>query len=79
MHLDIGPHLTFPWYLSLEEAHKEVEAVSELVNKSMGEDVEFFIHTDPCIDVSCPVCPIETAHIVELHSKKALYGRQRMC
>lgn len=57
--LHIDAHITLPWYLSLEEAHAEVNALSELVNTSMGEEVESFIHADPCIEISCPVCAVE--------------------
>lgn len=56
--LHIDAHLTLPWYLPLEEAHAEVEAMEHLVNNSMGEEVEFFIHADPCIPTSCPVCAV---------------------
>ncbi|MCA6363605.1 MAG: cation transporter [Bacteroidetes bacterium] len=57
LHVDV--HLTLPWYLSLETAHDEVDAVGRLVNRSMGEDVEFFIHADPCIPSSCAICNVQ--------------------
>jgi hypothetical protein len=28
------------------------------VNLASGREVEFFIHTDPCVPASCPVCQI---------------------
>lgn len=57
LHVDV--HLTLPWYLSLETAHDEVDAVGHLINSSMGEDVEFFIHADPCIPTSCAICSVQ--------------------
>lgn len=54
--LHIDCHLTVPWYLTVLEAHEEVEAVGMLVREHIDPDIELFIHTDPCVEVSCPVC-----------------------
>ncbi|MBL0202642.1 MAG: cation transporter [Chitinophagaceae bacterium] len=54
IHLDC--HLTVPWYLNVHEAHKEIDAVSELVKKEYGESVELFVHSDGCLDFSCKIC-----------------------
>ena len=54
--LHIDCHLTLPWYLNLVEAHQEVDALSDLVRKNFGESVEFFVHTDPCLEFSCKIC-----------------------
>ena len=54
--LHIDCHLTVPWYLTVLEAHEEVEAVGALVREQIDPDIELFIHTDPCIEVSCPIC-----------------------
>ena len=54
MHVDA--HITLPWYLSLEEAHDEVDAVEKLVVKHADAEMEFFIHADPCLPISCPIC-----------------------
>lgn len=54
IHIDC--HLTVPWYLNVHEAHKEIDAVSELVKNEFGESVEFFIHTDGCLEFSCRIC-----------------------
>lgn len=37
LHLDC--HLTVPWYLNVIEAHKEVEALEQLVKENFGESV----------------------------------------
>ncbi|MEO6838690.1 MAG: cation diffusion facilitator family transporter [Ginsengibacter sp.] len=49
-------HLTVPWYLNVSEAHKEVEDLAELIKNKFGNAVEFFVHTDACIESSCRIC-----------------------
>jgi cation diffusion facilitator family transporter len=50
-------HVTLPYYFSLEQVHKEISEMDELLNKSFGQGyIEFFIHTDPCIETSCSHC-----------------------
>lgn len=58
--LHIDCHLTLPWHLSLEEAHKEVDELEYLVIKELGQDVEFFIHAEPCAPDSCSICSFES-------------------
>ncbi|MBX2933751.1 MAG: cation transporter [Ferruginibacter sp.] len=54
IHLDC--HLTVPWYLNVNEAHEEIDALSGLVKKEYGESVELFVHSDGCMDFSCRIC-----------------------
>ena len=54
LHLDC--HLTVPWYLNVHEAHEEIDSLSSLVRKNFGESVELFVHSDGCMDFSCPIC-----------------------
>jgi cation diffusion facilitator family transporter len=54
LHLDC--HLTVPWYLNVHEAHGEIDNLSNLVRKNFGESVELFVHSDGCMDFSCPLC-----------------------
>jgi cation diffusion facilitator family transporter len=54
IHLDC--HLTVPWFFNVHEAHREVDALSELVRKNFGESVELFVHSDGCLDFSCAIC-----------------------
>lgn len=53
-HIDC--HLTVPWYLNVVEAHKEVEELGSLIKREFGTVFELFVHTDPCLDFSCPIC-----------------------
>lgn len=54
--LHIDCHLTVPWYLNVHEAHKEVDALTDLLRESFGNTIEFFVHTDGCLPFSCPLC-----------------------
>jgi cation diffusion facilitator family transporter len=54
--LHVDCHLTVPWYLNVQEAHIEVDALTGLMRKHFGESMEFFVHTDACFDFSCSIC-----------------------
>jgi cation diffusion facilitator family transporter len=61
--LHIDCHLTIPWYLNVIEAHKEVEELGSLIRKEFGDAIEMFVHTDPCLDFSCPICTKENCTV----------------
>jgi len=54
--LHIDCHITLPWFLNLRESHDEAEKLDKLINEKKQSDIEFFIHTDPCISSSCKIC-----------------------
>ena len=54
LHMDC--HLTVPWYFNVREAHHEIDVLSDLVRKKFGESVELFVHSDECMNFSCPIC-----------------------
>lgn len=54
--LHIDCHLTVPWYLNVHEAHKEIDELSALIKKEFGQSIEFFVHSDGCLDFSCRIC-----------------------
>jgi cation diffusion facilitator family transporter len=56
--LHVDCHATLPWYYTLEQAHKEISAMEQLVNERMGRTVELFIHMDPCVPASCSICDL---------------------
>ncbi|MEP6597030.1 MAG: cation diffusion facilitator family transporter, partial [Ginsengibacter sp.] len=49
-------HLTVPWYLNVNEAHNEIEALAHLIRNEFGEAVELFVHSDGCQEFSCRIC-----------------------
>ena len=61
--LHIDCHVTLPWYYTLERAHEEITELDELVNRGSGREVECFIHMDPCVPTSCPVCKIQNCPV----------------
>lgn len=54
--LHIDCHLTVPWYLNVHEAHAEIEALGRIVQTEFGDAIEFFVHSDACLPISCPIC-----------------------
>lgn len=52
-------HVTMPYYFSLEQVHDEITRLDKLLNESFEKgSIEFFIHTDPCLESSCSYCLI---------------------
>lgn len=54
--LHIDCHLTIPWYLNIHQAHEEIDVLTELVKKKVGDSTEIFVHSDGCVDFSCRIC-----------------------
>ena len=69
--LHVDCHLTVPWYLNVHEAHAEIDALTALIRLEFGEAIEFFVHTDGCLDFSCRICTKETCAV----RKHAFEGR----
>ena len=43
--LHVDCHLTVPWYLNVNEAHAEIEALGSIIKKEFGESIELFVHS----------------------------------
>jgi cation diffusion facilitator family transporter len=71
-HLHIDAHITLPWYDNLEESHSEVTAVENLISEKLEGEVEFFIHADPCLPNSCPICSILNCNVRKVQFTKRL-------
>jgi cation diffusion facilitator family transporter len=54
--LHIDCHLTVPWYITVQDADAEIEALASLIRKEFGESLELFAHSDGCLYVQCPIC-----------------------
>jgi len=54
--LHVDAHLTVPWYLNVNEAHAEIDALAELIRKEFGESLELFVHSDGCLPFQCHIC-----------------------
>jgi cation diffusion facilitator family transporter len=54
--LHIDCHLTVPWYLNVHEAHSEIDKLGNIIHNQFGSSIEFFVHTDGCLPIGCPIC-----------------------
>ena len=54
--LHVDCHLTVPWYFNVHEAHREIDELSNLIRNEFGSSLELFVHSDGCLDFSCPIC-----------------------
>ncbi|MBK7097400.1 MAG: cation transporter [Sphingobacteriales bacterium] len=54
--LHVDCHLTVPWYLTVNEAHDEIENLTRLIKDKFGESLELFVHIDGCAYFQCPIC-----------------------
>lgn len=61
--LHIDCHVTMPWYYTLEQTHTEIDDIAHLINDFSGYPVEVFIHTDPCLPVSCALCQMKDCKV----------------
>ncbi|MDZ4665592.1 MAG: cation diffusion facilitator family transporter [Bacteroidota bacterium] len=57
--LHVDCHVTLPWYNNLQKTHDEIDAIEKLVSKESSHDIEFFIHADPCLQISCAICQVK--------------------
>lgn len=56
LHLDC--HITLPFYLSLEEVHDEIKQLESVLNSEFKNQIEIFVHTDPCQAIPCSLCAV---------------------
>jgi cation diffusion facilitator family transporter len=61
--LHIDCHVTLPWYLTIDQAHAEVTLIEQLVKEEFDQELEFFIHADPCLPNSCSICLIKECSV----------------
>lgn len=71
-HLHVDAHITLPWYDNLETSHAEVALVENLIKKQLGDELEFFIHADPCLPISCPICVVQNCPVRKAEFVKRL-------
>lgn len=54
IHIDC--HTTVPWYFNANEVHAELKLVEENIKDIIPNNLETFIHADPCLPASCKSC-----------------------
>lgn len=75
VHVDC--HMTLPWYYSLEEAHREVDELGRLAMEELNYQIEFFIHADPCLPISCAICQLPACKERKMNFVKKLNWEMR--
>ncbi|MDR9418194.1 cation diffusion facilitator family transporter [Gracilimonas sp.] len=61
--LHVDCHLTLPWYLTVKEAHAELDKIEALITDKFGDRIEIFIHTDYCMEFSCRICQVTNCEV----------------
>ncbi|HMV14735.1 MAG TPA: cation diffusion facilitator family transporter [Chitinophagales bacterium] len=54
IHIDC--HTTIPWYFNANEVHEELKLVESNIKQIIPNNLETFIHADPCLPKSCRSC-----------------------
>ncbi len=57
--LHIDCHITLPYYLDLNEVHKEISGIDKMINGHAQQTTELFIHADPCLPQCCHYCHVK--------------------
>ncbi|MES2589500.1 MAG: cation diffusion facilitator family transporter [Bacteroidota bacterium] len=70
LHADL--HMTLPYYITVLEAHEEMEKLDKLVNSHFSDRVELFVHTDPCQDFSCQICSLKDCKVRQFSQEKII-------
>lgn len=70
--LHIDCHVTLPWYFTLEKAHDEITLLESRVREEHEREVELFIHMDPCVPASCPICQVPDCPVRQAPFERAV-------
>ncbi|WP_299568100.1 cation diffusion facilitator family transporter [uncultured Pedobacter sp.] len=54
--LHIDCHITLPYYFDLNAVHKEISSIDAMINQTVNNKTELFIHADPCLPACCHYC-----------------------
>ncbi len=57
--LHIDCHVTIPYYFDLIRVHDEIELIEQTIERNVSNNVETFIHVDPCLPNCCNYCSME--------------------
>jgi len=61
--LHIDCHLTLPYYFDLNQVHKEISDMDEVINGNARRKTELFIHADPCLPACCNYCHMKECRV----------------
>ncbi len=60
-HIDC--HLTVPYYINVNDAHKILDTLTDVLKTHFGGRVEFFVHVDGCIYQQCGICNVKNCPV----------------
>ncbi len=69
--LHVDCHMTLPYYETLDNVHDEIKALEAELNSTFNNKVEVFVHTDPCQQIPCKICPVH-----DCKSRKHLFEKR---
>ncbi len=55
--------ITLPWYLNITDAHKESDALMNVITQHYSSNVDVSVHTDACNDTLCHCCTLYTCSV----------------
>jgi cation diffusion facilitator family transporter len=56
--LHVDCHLTLPYYWQLEQVHNQVHLFEDTLKDGFNNEVEIFVHSDPCEQACCHYCRV---------------------
>ncbi|QJW89930.1 cation transporter [Spirosoma taeanense] len=56
--LHVDCHLTLPYYWNLNQVHDQVHQFEDTLKDGFRNEVEIFVHTDPCEQACCHYCRV---------------------
>lgn len=59
-YLHVDCHLTLPFYYQLDEVHEQIKKLESVLNRDVENQVEVFVHTDPCMEIPCNICCVDS-------------------
>ncbi|TVR79693.1 MAG: cation transporter [Chitinophagaceae bacterium] len=77
--LHVDCHITMPYYDDLKTIHHEIDELESIVSGKISEDVELFVHAEPCSENSCPHCLIKDCPVRKhKFEKKIEWGSENL-
>jgi cation diffusion facilitator family transporter len=58
-YLHVDCHLTLPFFYQLDKVHEQIKKLEHVLNLDVENQVEVFVHTDPCMEIPCNICSVK--------------------
>ncbi len=70
--LHIDCHLTLPNYLTLKQSHDLVHDFENCIKEEFNNEVEIFVHADPCLEDCCSHCNLSDCQVRRFTKSKEI-------